>query len=80
VVLGLNLAGALLQAEAQVSTRCSDLLKQGAHVLGIACRECPTSMVGQKLGVANGGHMLTLYRVALVPNGKQGNSGVTEDW
>jgi hypothetical protein len=26
-------------------------------------------MVGRKLGVANGGHMLTPYRVALIPNG-----------
>jgi hypothetical protein len=48
-------------------------------VLGVACRERPTSMVGRKLGVANDGHTLTLYRVALIPNGKQGNSGVTED-
>jgi hypothetical protein len=31
-VLGLHLTGALLQVEAQVSTRHCDLLKQGAHV------------------------------------------------
>jgi hypothetical protein len=33
-----------------VSARCCDLLKHGAHVLGIACHERPTRMVGQKLG------------------------------
>jgi hypothetical protein len=35
-VLGLHLTGALLQMEAQVDARRCDLLKQGAHVLGIA--------------------------------------------
>jgi hypothetical protein len=37
-------------------------------------------MVGQKLGVANGGHTLTPRRVALVPNGEQGDGGIAEDW
>jgi hypothetical protein len=37
-VLGLHLAGVLLQVDAQVSTRHCNLLKQGAHVLGVACR------------------------------------------
>jgi hypothetical protein len=37
-------------------------------------------MVGQKLGVADGGHALTPHRVALVLNGEQGNSGVTKNW
>jgi hypothetical protein len=36
-------------------------------------------MVGRKLGDANGGHTLTPHRVALVPNGGQGNGGVIED-
>jgi hypothetical protein len=35
-VLGLHLASILLQAEAQVSTHHGGLLKQGAHVLGVA--------------------------------------------
>jgi hypothetical protein len=63
-----------------VSAHRCDLLKQGAHVLGVACRERPTRMVGRKLGVTDGGHTLTPHCVALVPNGKQGNGGVAEDW
>jgi hypothetical protein len=78
-VLGLHLAGVLLQAEAQVSAHRCDLLKQGAHMLRVACREHPTRMVGRKLGVTNGGHALTPHRVALIPNGEQGDGGVTED-
>jgi hypothetical protein len=78
-VLGLHLAGALLQEKAQVSAHRCDLLKQGAHVLGVACRELPTHLVGQKLGVTNDGHALTLHRVALIPNGEQGDGGVAED-
>jgi hypothetical protein len=78
-VLGLHLVDALLQAEVQVSTHRCDLLKQGAHVLGVACRERPTRMVGRKLGVANGGHVLTPHRVALVSAGEKDNGGVTED-
>jgi hypothetical protein len=70
VVLGLHLTSALLQTEAQVSARRCDLLKQGAHVLGIAGREHPTRMVGRKLGVADGGHVLTPHHVALIPNGE----------
>jgi hypothetical protein len=80
MVLGLHLTGTLLQTEAQVSACRCDLLKQGAHVLGLACGKCPTCVVGQKLGVADGGHALTPHRVALVPNGEQGNGGVTENW
>jgi hypothetical protein len=79
-VLGLHLIGALLQTEAQVSARCCDLLKQGAHVLGVACGKRPTCMVGRKLGVADGSHALSPHRVALVPNEEQGNGGVTENW
>jgi hypothetical protein len=48
-------------------------------VLGVACRECPTRMVGQKLSVANGGHVLTPHHVAHVLNGEQSNGGATED-
>jgi hypothetical protein len=77
-VLSLHLIGALLQTEAQVSTRCRDLLKQGAHVLGIACGKRPIRMVGRKLGVADGGHTLTPHRAALILNGEQSNGGVTE--
>jgi hypothetical protein len=63
-----------------VSARHCDLLKQGAHVLGVACGKRPTHMVGQKLEVADGGHALIPHRVALVLNGEQGNGGVTENW
>jgi hypothetical protein len=48
-VLSHHLAGVLLQAEAQVSTHRRDLLKQGAHMLGVACYKRPTRMVGRKL-------------------------------
>jgi hypothetical protein len=78
-VLGLHLIGALLQTEAQVGTRRCDLLKQGAHVLGVACSKCPTRMVGQKLGVTDGSHALTPHLVALVPNREQGKGGVSEN-
>jgi hypothetical protein len=78
-VLDLHLIGALLQTEAQVRVYHYDLLKQGAHVLGVACGKRPTRMVGRKLGVADGGHALTPHRVALVPNGKEGNGGVAEN-
>jgi hypothetical protein len=57
-VLGLHLASVLLQAEAQVSACRYGLLKQGAHVLGVACREHPTRMVGRKLRVTNDDHVL----------------------
>jgi hypothetical protein len=78
-VLSLHLVGALLQPETQVSAHRCDLLKQGAHVLGIACREHPTCMMGRKLGVANGGYALTPHRIALILNEEQGDSGVAED-
>jgi hypothetical protein len=78
-VLGLHLIGALLQTEVQVSTRCRDLLKQGVHVLGVACGKRPTRMVGRRLGVADGSHALTPYLVALIPNRKQGNGDVIEN-
>jgi hypothetical protein len=79
VVLGLHLADVLLQAEAQVSTYCGGLLKQGVDVLGVACCKRPTRMVGWKLGVANGGRALTLDSIALVLNWKKGDGGVAED-
>jgi hypothetical protein len=63
-----------------VNARHCDLLEQGAHVLGVACGKRPTRMVGRKLGVADGGQALTPHHVALVPNGEQGNGGVTENW
>jgi hypothetical protein len=74
-----HLALILLQVEAQVGTRRYDLLKQGAHMVGVACHERPTRVVGRKLGVANGSHMLTPHHVALILNGEQGNGCVTED-
>jgi hypothetical protein len=63
-VLGLHLVGVLL--------------KQGAHVLGIACRERPTGVVSQTLGVTNDGHTLTPHRIALIPNGEQGDGSAVE--
>jgi hypothetical protein len=35
-------------------------------------------MVGRNLGVANDGHTLTPHRIALIPNGEQGDGGVVE--
>jgi hypothetical protein len=78
-VLGLHLTGTLLQTKAQVSAHRCDLLKQGAHVLGVACGNRPTHMVGRKLGVADGGHTFTPHRVALILNGEQGNDSVVEN-
>jgi hypothetical protein len=78
-VLGLHLIDILLQTKAQVSARRCDLLKQGAHVLGVACGKRSARMVGQKLGVVDGGHTLTPHRVALILNGEQGKSGVAEN-
>jgi hypothetical protein len=63
-----------------VSARRHDLLKYGGNVLGVACRERPTRIVGRKLRVTNGGHALTLHCVALILNGEQGDGSVTEDW
>jgi hypothetical protein len=36
-------------------------------------------MVGQKLGIANGGHTLTPHRIALILNRERGDDGVIED-
>jgi hypothetical protein len=36
-------------------------------------------VIGFESTVANGGHALTPHRVALIPNGEQGDGGVTED-
>jgi hypothetical protein len=79
MVLGFHLADVLLQSEAQVSTHRCDLLKQGAHMLRVACCERPTRKVGWKLRVTNGGHALTPYRIAVISNGEQGDGGVVED-
>jgi hypothetical protein len=48
-------------------------------MVSVACRKCPTRMVGRELGVTNGGYALTLHHVTLILNGEQGNSGVIED-
>jgi hypothetical protein len=56
-----------------------DLLKQGAHVLGVACCERPTRVVGRKLRVANDDHALTPHHVALVLNVEQGDGSAIED-
>jgi hypothetical protein len=76
-VLSLHLASVLHQAEAQVSARRCDPLKQGAHVLGVD--ERPTCLVGQKLGVTNSGHALTPHHITLIPYKEQGDGGVIED-
>jgi hypothetical protein len=62
-----------------VSGHCRDHLKQGAHVRGVACGKRPTRMVGRKLRVTDGGHASTPHHVLLIPNGEQGNGGVTEN-
>jgi hypothetical protein len=80
VVLGFHLTGILLLEEALVGASRCDLLKQGAHVLGIACHERPTHVVGRKLRVANSSHALIPHRIALVLNGEQGDGGAVEDW
>jgi hypothetical protein len=48
-------------------------------MLGVVCRERPTRMVGRELRVTNGGHTLTPHYISLIPNGEQGDGGVTED-
>jgi hypothetical protein len=48
-------------------------------MLGVVCRDRPICMVGWKLGVANGGHVLTPHRIAPISNGEQGNGGVAKD-
>jgi hypothetical protein len=40
-------------------------------MLGVACHERPTRVVGQKLEGANGSHALTPHRIALIPNGSK---------
>jgi hypothetical protein len=48
-------------------------------MMGVAYHERPTHMMGRKLGVANGGQMLTSHSVALIPNGEHGDGGAIED-
>jgi hypothetical protein len=48
-------------------------------MLAVACGKHPTRMVGRNLGVTDGGHALTPHCVALIPNGEEGNGGVTEN-
>jgi hypothetical protein len=78
VVLGLQLVGVLLQAKALVSAGHGGLLKQGARVLGIACHERPTRVVGRKLGVVNDSHALTPHHIVVISNGEQGDGGAVE--
>jgi hypothetical protein len=68
----------LLQAQALVGTDCCDLLKQGAHVLGLAHRECPPRVVGRKCGVSSNGRALSPLSVAHVPDGEQANGSASE--
>jgi hypothetical protein len=77
-VLLLNPVVVLLQAHTLEGASRRGLLNQGAHVLGVACRECPTRVVSLTLGVANGGQALTPNCVALIPDGEQGNGGAVE--
>jgi hypothetical protein len=77
-VLGLHLVSVLLQVQVLVSASRGGLLKQGAHMLGVACRERSIRVVGRKLGVTNDSHALTPHRVALVSNGEQGDDGTVE--
>jgi hypothetical protein len=79
MVLCLHLVSILLHAEALVDARRRDLLKHGSHVLGVVCRERPSRVVGRKLGVANGDHVLISHRIALVLNGEHGDGGAIED-
>jgi hypothetical protein len=57
-----------------------DLLKQRAHVLGVACCEHPTHVAGQNLGAANGSHALTPHHVAHISNREQDVGGAVKDW
>jgi hypothetical protein len=68
----------LLQVQTPEGTGRYDLLKQGAHKLGIACCERPTHVVSLTLEVVKQGKALTPKCVALVPEGKQGNNGAIE--
>jgi hypothetical protein len=68
----------LLQAQELEGASRHDLLKQGAHVLSVACRERPTSMVSLMLGVAYGRQALTPNCIALIPDGEQGNGCAIE--
>jgi hypothetical protein len=67
-VLFLHPVVVLLQAQALIGASHHDLLKQGAHVLGIACRESPTRVVSLTLEVVDGGQALTPNCVALISN------------
>jgi hypothetical protein len=77
-VLGRHLVVILLPTKALVGASHRDLLKHGAHVLGVACHERPPQMVSRTLGVTNDGQALTPCYVALILNGEQGNSGADE--
>jgi hypothetical protein len=68
----------LLQAYALVGTSRRDLLKHGAHMLGVACHKRPTHVVSRTLEVAHGGQALTSRCVALILDGEQGN-GIADE-
>jgi hypothetical protein len=53
VVLFLYSVVVLLQVQMLEGASHHDLLKQGTHVLGVACRERPTHVVSFMLGVAH---------------------------
>jgi hypothetical protein len=55
-----------------------DLLKHGAHVLGVACLKLPPRVVSRTLGVAHDSQALTPRRVALILDGEQGNGSGDE--
>jgi hypothetical protein len=80
IVLGRHLVVILLQAYVLVGASRHDLLKHGAHVLGVTCRECLPCVVNRTLGVTNGGQALTPCCVALILDGEQGNDGADEAW
>jgi hypothetical protein len=77
-VLGKHLVVILLQAKALVGASHRGHLKNGAHMLGIACHKCPPRALSRTLGVAHDGQALTPHRVALILDGEQGNGGANE--
>jgi hypothetical protein len=78
VGLGVHLVIILLHASVLVGASHRDLLKHGAHVLGVACRERPTRVVSRTLRGTYGNQVLTPCYAALVSNGEQGNSGAVK--
>jgi hypothetical protein len=77
-VLLLHQVLVLLQTHTLEGARRRGLLKRGAHVLGVVCRERPTRVVSLTLGVANDSKALAPNYVALIPDGEQGNSSAVK--